>query len=162
MDEPVDGRFEQAGRGRQKDRQTLVIGADFLGELVIAIGRRGIDGYVAEPVEEGGDTAAAVVGEIFLQRGARPVAIFARGHFRAGGADDFEVRLEQAVGIQRAERGQQHALREVSGRAEEQQAVGVHTHARGQAIIGWSLLVDAVTSANSCTPAACIPILSSR
>ncbi len=36
-------------------------------------------------------------------------------------ADDLEVVGQQAVGVESVERGQQHAMRQVAGRAEQQQ-----------------------------------------
>ncbi len=44
------------------------------------------------------------------------------------GADDLELGGEQFIGVERAERGKQHALGKVAGRAEEEKAIGREAH----------------------------------
>jgi len=50
---------------------------------------------------------------------AREVAKGLVVEFGAGRADDLELRIEQPVGVERGQRRQQHALRQVSGRSEQ-------------------------------------------
>ena len=58
---------------------------------------------------------------MFLQRldRARPELLVVK--LAARRADDPEIVRQQAVGVQAVERGQQHAMRQVAGRAEQQQ-----------------------------------------
>ena len=63
-------------------------------------------------------------GRNFSSAVAREIAEALVVEVGARGADDLELGIEQAIGIERAERGQQHALGKIAGRAEQQQAVG--------------------------------------
>ena len=135
MDETLDRGFEQAGRGRKEDGQSLVICAHFGRQGIVSLARGGIDGDIAQAVEEFGNPAAAVIGKVFLQRGARKVAIVARRHFGTCRGDDLEIVVEQAVSVERTERGEQHALGEVPGGAEQQQAICRQVHAKDRGIM---------------------------
>lgn len=66
LDETLDRGFEQAGRGRKEDGQSLVICPDFGRQGIVSLARGGIDGDIAKPVEEFGNPAAAVIGKVFL------------------------------------------------------------------------------------------------
>ena len=131
----IDRRLEQARRGGEEDRQGLVVLADFAREIVIAFAGGRIDRHVSQTVEEIGHPATAMIGQVFLERLSREIAKLARGHFRTSGAYDLQVGFEQAFGIERAQRRQEHALREIARGAEQQQPVCSNIHSRSQAII---------------------------
>ena len=65
-----------------------------------------------------------------LERGTGEIAELEVAHLRARGADDLQIGLEQPVGVQGAQRGQQHALCEVAGRAEQEQGIRLGIHPR--------------------------------
>jgi hypothetical protein len=81
-----------------------------------------------QPVEEVGHRPAPTCRKILLDRLAREVAEPVVVHLRARGAGDLQRRIEQRVGVERAQRGQQHALGKVAGGSEQQQRVGLGRH----------------------------------
>jgi hypothetical protein len=62
-DEARDGRLEQAGRGREEDRQTVLHRADLFGQRVEVAGVIGVERLVIQAFEEAGDGALAMLGQ---------------------------------------------------------------------------------------------------
>ena len=111
-------------------RQAALGRADLLGERAIAIERGRIERLVGEAVEEARHAPAAFSREVFLERGAGEVAVFAVAHGAARRADDLQVGREEAIGIEREEARQQHPLGKVAGGSEQQQTVNGEAHAQ--------------------------------
>jgi hypothetical protein len=88
-----------------------------------------VERLVIQAFEEAGDGALAMLGQEFVQRLRGKVTEGRVVHLGARGADDLQLVGDQTVGVQRAERGQQHPLRQVAGGAEQQQAVCGKAHA---------------------------------
>ena len=86
---------------------------------------------VVQPVEEVGDAPASIRREELLHRLAGEVAILGVAHVRARGADDAQVVRQQLLRVERAERRQQHAPRQVPRGPEQQQGVGGEAHSVG-------------------------------
>jgi len=129
--QPLDGRAEQARRGREEDRKAARGRAYLGGQIGVAFQRGRIERLVGKAVQERRHAAASLGREIFLQRGAGEVAIFGIAHVAACGADDLQIGGEQPVGIKREQAWQQHALGKVAGGSEQQQAVSGEAHANG-------------------------------
>ena len=85
-----------------------------------------------QPIEEVGHAAPARLGQEFLHRLAREVAELGIAHRRPRRADDLQFGSEQAVGVERAERRQQHPLGQIAGGPEQQQRVGFGIHVFGR------------------------------
>jgi hypothetical protein len=126
--QPLDGRFEQARRGRQENRQAPFDVADLGGQSGKAGCVLGVERLVVQPIEKCRHRAAAVGGHELLQRLARKLAVGGIVKVLARGANDLQVLGDQPVGMQRAERWQQHSLGQIAGRAEQQQPVGGNGH----------------------------------
>ena len=132
MPKALDRRFEQTWSGRQENCQAAVAfiavlvaaSADPFGKFIEALQCRCIQRLIGQPVEEVGHAAAPVGGQMLLQRFSCKIAIFRIALFRPRGSDDAQLVVQQSVRIQCAERGQQHALRQIAGSAEQQQAIG--------------------------------------
>ena len=103
MDETVDCRLEQAGCGRQEDRQTLGVFTHLLGQRLIPPERGRIDGHIAQPIEKLRDTTAPVFRKVLFQRRTCEIAIGRSGHFRTCSSDHPEVGFQQPIGVQRAQ-----------------------------------------------------------
>ena len=125
MVQPLDGRFEQAGRGRQEDRQTLGRVAKFVRQVLVMAHVGGIQRLIVQPLQERRDLVLvlAVVGQVLVQRRLGELAETLVAILAARGAGDDHVGGQQAVFVEAIERGQQHALRQVAGRPEQQELV---------------------------------------
>ena len=88
----------------------------------------GVERLVAHPLQKAVDGGFAVVGQECFQRLAGKGLIFGVGIVGPGGADDLEILGHELVIMQRAERGQQHALGQIASGTEQQKAVCGKTH----------------------------------
>ena len=91
--------------------------------------REGVECLLAGDIDTGKailrDYINATVG---FERLARESAIARVIDNRARGADNAQIFGQKALAVQRAERGEQHALGEIAGRAEQDEAVGGEAH----------------------------------
>ena len=117
------GRFKQTGCCRQEDCQALLGLTDLFRQFLEPIQRSCIKRLIAESVQEFCHSAASLGGHILFQSFAGEVAEFHIGHFRPSCANDLQIRSDQAVSMQRAERRQKHTLREVTCGPEQQDSV---------------------------------------
>ena len=122
--EPGDRWFEQARRGRKEDRKALFGRTDLGGERCEAVRVGRIERLEAQPVEERRQAALSIGRQVFFQSLARHVTERLVVEVRPRGADDLEPRIDQRIGAERAQRRQQHPLRQIARRPEQQQAIG--------------------------------------
>src|SRR3569833_398344 len=131
LDQALDGRLEQARRGREEDRHALLGLADRFRKIVKPFALARIERLVAQPAQKRSDTAAALGGEELLERLAREDTVRGGVERRARGAHALDYRNEQLVSVERAERRQQHALGKGVSGPEQLQAVGGEAHVAG-------------------------------
>ena len=126
--QPGDGGFEQAGCGRQENREALVDRPHFGGQGIEPGQIGGIERLIVQAVEKFGHAAPAVGRHEFFQRFPREVAETRVVMLVPRGADDLQAIRDQPVSMERTERWQQHALGQVAGRAEQQQPICGKAH----------------------------------
>ena len=88
----------------------------------------GIERLVVEALQEIRNRAVAVCRQELFERGAGEGAVAFVIERLACGADDAQIGRDQPVSIERAERGQQHALGQIASGTEQQKAVCGKTH----------------------------------
>ena len=79
-------------------------------------------------IASGGTGATTHLAAELFQSGAGEIPIARVIEVGTRGAHDPQVRWQQAVAVQRAERGEEHALGQVAGRAEQDEALGGEAH----------------------------------
>ena len=83
------------------------------------VGLGGIQRLEMQAIEKHAHAAAPIRRHEFFQRTPREIAKALIIEIGTRRADDLEVWRQQPIGMQRAERGQQHALGQIARRAEE-------------------------------------------